>query len=57
MKVENLHSLERGEHNYDGEVDVRMCGVSLKDRKHSEVLNSPLVIQSMAEVVKHGRLR
>ena len=34
-----------------------MCDVSLKDRKRSEVLYSVLGIQSVAEVVKHGRLR
>ena len=34
-----------------------MCGVSLKDRKRSEVLYSLLGIQSVAEVVRQGRLR
>ena len=34
-----------------------MCGVSLKDRKRSEVMYSLLGIQSMAEVMRHGRLR
>ena len=34
-----------------------MCGVSLKDRKRSEDLNSFLSIQSVADVVRHGRLR
>ena len=34
-----------------------MCGVSLKDRKCSEVIYSFLDILCVAEVVKHGRLR
>ena len=34
-----------------------MCGVSLKDRKHSVDLYSLLGVQSVAEVVKRGRLR
>ena len=34
-----------------------MCGVSLKDRKHSVDLYSLLGIQSVADVVRHGRLR
>ena len=34
-----------------------MCDVSLKDRKLSEILYSLLGVQSMAEVVRHGRLR
>ena len=33
-----------------------MCGVSLKDRKQSEVFYSCLGVQSMAEVVRLGRL-
>ena len=49
----NLHSLVRAER-----MMVRwMCGVSLNDRKPSEVLYSLLGVQSMAEVVRHGRLR
>ena len=53
MKAENLHSLERAEH-----MMVRwMCGVSLKDRKRSEDLYSLLGVQSVAKVVRHGRLR
>ena len=53
MKVENLQSLGRAEF-----IMVRwMCGVSLKDRKRSEVLYSLLGIQSVTEVVRHGRLR
>ena len=53
MKGENLHSLERAEC-----MTVRwMCGVSLKDRKQSEVLYSLLGVQSVAEVVRRGRLR
>ena len=52
-KAENLHSLERTEC-----VMMRwMCGVSLKDKKQSEDLNSLLGIQSVADVVRHGRLR
>ena len=48
MKAENQHSLERAEC-----MMVRwMCGVSLKDKKQSEVLYSLL-----AEVVRRGRLR
>ena len=53
MKVENLHSLERAER-----MMVRwICGVSLKDRKRSEDLYSLLGVQSVAKVVRHGRLR
>ena len=53
MKDENLHSLERAER-----MMVRwMCGVSLKERKRSEVLYSLLGVQCVAEVVRHGRLR
>ena len=53
MKAENLHSLERAE-----PMMVRwMCDVSLKDRKRSEVLYSLLGVQSVAEVVRLGRLR
>ena len=53
MKAENLHSLERAER-----MMVRwMCGVSLKDRKRSEVLYSLLGVQSVAKVVRRGRLR
>ena len=49
----SLHSLERLER-----VMVRwMCRVSLKDRKHSVDLYSLLGVQSMAEVVRQGRLR
>ena len=53
MKADNLHSLERAER-----MMMRwMCGVSLKDRKRSEVLYSLLGVQSVAKVVRHGRLR
>ena len=49
MKVANLQSLER--------MMVRwMCGVSLKDRKHSVDLYSLLGVESVAEVVRRGRL-
>ena len=34
-----------------------MCGLSLTDRKHREVLYSLLGIQSVADVVRRGRLR
>ena len=34
-----------------------MCGVSLKDRKRSQVLYSLLGSQSVADMVRHGRLR
>ena len=53
MTAENLHSLERAEHM----MARWMCGVSLKDRKRSEDLYSLLGVRSMAEVVRHGRLR
>ena len=33
-----------------------ICGVPLKDRKRSEVSNSLLGVQSVAEVVRRGRL-
>ena len=53
MKKENLRSLERTE-----QVMVRwMCGVSLKDRKCSVDLYSLLGVQSVADVVRCGRLR
>ena len=53
MKTENLHSLERA-----ARMMVRwMCGVSLKDRKRSEDLYSLLGVQSVAKVVRRGRLR
>ena len=35
----------------------RMCGVSLKDRKRSLDLYSLLGVESVAEVVRHSRLR
>ena len=34
-----------------------MCGVSLKDMKRSEALYSLLGVQSVAEVMRRGRLR
>ena len=34
-----------------------MCGVTLKDRKHSVDLYSLLGVQSVEDVVRHGRLR
>ena len=47
MKGESLHSMERAEC-----MMVRqMCGVSLNDRKQSEVLYSLLGVQSYADVV------
>ena len=53
MKVANLQSLERTER-----MMVRwMCGVSLKDTKRSVDLYSLLGVESVAEVVKRGRLR
>ena len=53
MKAENLYSLERAER-----IMVRwMCGVFLKDRKRIEVLYGLLGVQSMAKVVRRGRLR
>ena len=61
MKKANLHSLGSGEKD-DGEMDVQMMvrwmgRVSLKDRKRSVDLYSLLGVQSMAEVVRRGRLR
>ena len=45
MKAKNLQSLGREEH-----MMMRwMCGVSLKDRKRSEVLYGLLGVQSVAE--------
>ena len=53
MKAENLQSLGRADR-----MMVRwMCDVSLKDRKRSEVLYSLLGVQSVAVVVRRGRLR
>ena len=53
MKVEDLYRLERTER-----MMVRwMCGVTLKDRKRSEDLLGRLGIESIAEVVRRGRLR
>ena len=53
MKEANLQSLERTER-----MMVRwMCGVSLKDRKRSVELYSLLGVQSVAGVVRQGRLR
>ena len=53
MKKASLHSLERTEW-----MMVRwMCGVSLKDRKCSVDSYSLLGVQSVAEVVRRGRLR
>ena len=52
MKVANLQSLENTER-----MIVRwMCGVSLKHRKHSVDLYSFLCVQSVANVVRRGRL-
>ena len=52
MKIANLQSLERTE-----QMMVKwMCGVSLKDRKRSVDLYSLLRVQSVAEVVRRGRL-
>ena len=51
LKAKNLHNLERAEHM----MVIWMCGVSLKDR--SEVLYSLSDFQSVAEVVRCGRLR
>ena len=53
MKADDLRSLERTER-----MMVRwMCGVSLKDRKHSEDLCNLLGINCVADVVRRGRLR
>ena len=50
MKDGNLHSLERTE-----PMMVKwLCGVSLKDRKRSEVLCS--LLGSVAEVARRGRM-
>ena len=53
LKAENMHSLERAE----GMMVRWMCGLSLKDIKQGETLYSLLGVQSMAKVVRHGRLR
>ena len=52
MKAESLHNLERAERMMRW-----ICGVSLKDWKRSEVMYSLFGVQSMVEVVRHGRLR
>ena len=53
IRTENLQSLMRTER-----MMVRwMCGVSLKDRKRGVDLYSHLEIESVAEVVRRGRLR
>ena len=53
MKKANLQSLERTER-----IMTRwMCRVSLKDRKRSVDLYSLLGVQSVADVVRHGKLR
>lgn len=53
MRVEDMQRLERTER-----MMVRwMCGVTLKDRKHSGDLLDRLCIESVAEVVSRGRLR
>ena len=53
MKKANLHSLERME-----QMMLRfMCGVSLKDSRGSVDLYSLLGVQSVADVVRRGRLR
>ena len=53
MKIANLQSLERAER-----MMVRwQCGVSSKDRKRSVDLYTLLGVQSVAEVVRRGRLR
>ena len=47
-----MHGLKRAER-----MMVRwMCDVSLEGRKSIEVLYSPLGVQSVAEVVRRGRL-
>ena len=53
MKARKLHSLERTEC-----MMVRwMCGVFLTNRNYSEDLYSLMGIQSVTDVVRHGRLR
>ena len=53
MRVEDMHRLERTER-----MMIRwMCGVTLKERKCSEELLDRLGIESIAEVVRRGRLR
>ena len=52
LKVEDMQRLERTER-----MMVRwMCGVSLKNRISSEELNRRLCIESVAVIVKRGRL-
>lgn len=53
MKAEDMRRLERTER-----MMVRwMCGVSLKDKRHSEELLKWLGIESVLEVVRRSRLR
>jgi hypothetical protein len=53
MKVEDMHRLERTER-----MMVRwMCGVTLKNKVSSAELNRWLDIESVADVVRRGRLR
>ena len=53
MKAENLHSLERA-----ASMMVRwICGVSLKDRKESEVMYSLLGVKNVTEMVRKRSLK
>ena len=53
MKVEDRQRLERAER-----MMVRqMCGVTLRDRKSSDELRHRLGIESVADVIRRGRLR
>ena len=53
MKAENLQNLGGAERM----MARWRCGVSLKDRKRSEVLCSLVGVQSMVVVVRRGRSR
>ena len=53
VKAGNLQSQVRAEHM----MMRKMCGVSLKDRRHSMELYSLLGVQSVADVVRCGRWR
>ena len=53
MKAEDMQRLERIER-----IMIRwMCGVKLSDRKANEELLIRLGIESISDVVRHGRLR
>ena len=53
MKAEDIQRLERTERM----MNRWMCGVKLSDRKANAELLSWLGIESVSDVVRHGRLR